>query len=196
MQITWFHPLARALVVSLAAAWRRRARRPVRRESDLVSVLGEPVLAARPERETALRALCGQLLEHWFVGGRAVLPVVSVGSGEGRTRIAKQLAAMFRQMGVRTLLVDADVRASRQWRLERLAGPEVPAYIAAAAQRYRVVLIDTPAAARGPDLQLFAALAGGALVIAKERDMKELSFLKELLKPAKAKVVATVFTPG
>jgi Mrp family chromosome partitioning ATPase len=195
MQLTRSSPLALALD-SLAAAWRERARRPVRRESELLSALGEPVLAARPEQETALRALCRQLLEHWFVGGRAVLPVVSAGSGEGRTRIARQLAAMFRELGVRTLVVDADVRASREWRLERLSGPEVPAYIAAAAQRYRVVLVDTPAAERGPDLQLFAALAGGALVISKERSWKDLHLLKSLLKTARAKVVATIFTPA
>ncbi|HEX6319926.1 MAG TPA: hypothetical protein VFZ84_13805, partial [Burkholderiales bacterium] len=66
---------------------RRRRRRPVRNEGDLLEALGEPLLAARPAREAALRELCRQLLEHWFTDGRALLPVVSSVRGEGRTHL-------------------------------------------------------------------------------------------------------------
>ncbi|HZM33892.1 MAG TPA: P-loop NTPase, partial [Burkholderiales bacterium] len=150
--------------------------------------------------------LCRLLAEHWF-GARGVLPVVSARAGEGRTRIAAGLALAFAAMGVRTLLIDADLRspslhrrfgvANRRGLADLLAEREIaPAacgrnlallvagragsdplellsrtrlreFLAAAARRFGAVLIDTPAAARGPDLQIFAANAGGALVIAR-----------------------------
>src|ERR1700682_1150009 len=76
-------------------ALRVRRSRPVRHERDLLSALGPPLLAARPLQPEALHALCRQLLEHWFVEGRTLLPVVSLSAGEGRSRLAAQLALMF-----------------------------------------------------------------------------------------------------
>jgi Mrp family chromosome partitioning ATPase len=214
---------------------RRRRRRPVRNEGDLVEALGEPLLAARPAREAALRELCRQLLEHWFVGGRALLPVVSAETGEGRTHLVASLAEMFAQMGVRTLLVDANLRSPGQHRefrienrrgladlladrevqpavcgeslavlaagssagepLELLSRPCLREFLAAAGKRFRVVLIDTPAAAEGPDLQIFAALAGGALVVhKKEAHRAGLRGLSKHLQAARSRTVSVVLS--
>jgi receptor protein-tyrosine kinase len=69
--------------------------------------------------------------------------------------------------------------------------------LAAAAKRYRVVLIHTPAAARGPDLQLFAAFAGGALVVTRfSTEIRALKRLRDLLMYCKARVVGTVLSPA
>jgi Mrp family chromosome partitioning ATPase len=56
------------------------------------------------------------------------------------------------------------------------------------------VLIDTPAASRGPDLQMFAALAGGAVVLARKGrgDTRSLARLKRALASCASRVVATV----
>jgi capsular exopolysaccharide synthesis family protein len=81
--------------------------------------------------------------------------------------------------------------------LELLSRRRMQELLAAAAKRYRVVLIDTPAAARGPDLQLSAAFAGGALVVATFSTKKSaLARLRELLDFSKARVVGTVLSPA
>jgi protein-tyrosine kinase len=77
--------------------------------------------------------------------------------------------------------------------LELLSGQRVQALLAAAAQRYSVVLVDTPAAACGPDLQLFAAFGGGALVVARRPASPHgLERLRKLLAGCRAQVVGTV----
>ena len=214
---------------------REQRRRPVRGERELGRALGAPLLGARPARDAALRELCRQLLEHWCTEGRALLPVVSAQRGEGRTRIAAQLASMFAAMGVRTLLVDADLRSPGQHRefriqnrrgladllgdrevqpavcgeslavlvagstaddpLDLLSRPRLREFLAAAGKRFRVVLVDTPAAAEGPDLQIFAALARGALVIhEKDADQAGLIGLRKHLETARARTVSVVMT--
>ena len=62
------------------------------------------------------------------------------------------------------------------------------------AKKFPVIIIDTPAAERGPDLEMFAALAGGALVVARQdsADPGALSRLQERLARCSAAVVATV----
>lgn len=212
-----------------------RRRRPVRGERDLGAALDAPLLAARPARDAALRELCRQLLEHWFTGGRALLPVVSAESGEGRTRLAAQIAAMFGDMGVRTLLIDADLRSPGQHRefrienrrglaellgdrevqpavcgeslavlvagcsgsdpLDLLSRPRLREFLVAAGKRFRVVLVDTPAAAEGRDLEIFAALAGGALVVhRKDADQAGLLGLRKHLDAARSRTVSVVLT--
>jgi Mrp family chromosome partitioning ATPase len=67
----------------------------------------------------------------------------------------------------------------------------------AAASRYSVVLVHTPAAARGPDLQLFAAFGGGALVVTQKPCKRAaLARLHALLAGCRARVVGAVFTPA
>ena len=60
----------------------------------------------------ALRELRSQLMLRWFdpVAGRKLLAVVSAGRGEGRTWMAANLGVVFSQLGLRTLVIDADLR--------------------------------------------------------------------------------------
>lgn len=208
--------------------------RGVRSEREFIEALGMPVIAARP---LVPQPLCRLLLDNWLEPGRGVLPVVSAESGEGRTRVAVELAKTFSAMGEPTLAIDADFRAPGLHKafglknrggladflsgrpvslaqcadnlsvlvagrasdnpLELLARSRMQELLAAAVRRYRVVLVDTPAAARGPDLQLFAAFGGGALVVAKRpAKPRALSRLRELLFQCKARVVGTVLAPA
>lgn len=207
--------------------------RGLRSEKEFIEALGMPVIAARP---LVPQPLCRLLLDNWLGPGR-VLPVVSAERGEGRTRVASELAKAFSAMGEPTLAIDADFRApglhqafglenrggladflaGRAVRLaqcaenlsvlvagrasddplELLSRSRMQELLAAAIRRYRVVLVDTPAAARGPDLQLFAAFGGGALVVAKRPARpKGLARLRELLAQCKAQVVGTVLAPA
>lgn len=215
--------------------WQRRRRRPVRIERELVPLLGDPLLAARPAQPDALRALARQLGDHWFGAGRKLLPVVSAGKGDGRSSVAVQLARHFAQMGVRTLLVDADFRSPAVHRtfhlpnqrgladlladrpvqlaaaqenlavlvagqvrgdpLELLSRPRLLNFLRAAARPFDVVLIDTPAAEGGPDHEIFAALAGGALLVVRPgEDASRISRLRQRLTFCRARPVATVFS--
>ena len=216
------------------AAWTRRQSRRVRGERELLAVIGHPVLAARPSRPEALEILCRQLLEHWFGAGRALLPLISLRAGDGRSTLAAELARRFAAMGVRTLLIDADLRAPslharfglpnrrgladllegrdvqlaacneylallaagavREDPLELLSRLRLRQFLAAAARPFRVVLIDTPAAERGPDLEMFAALAKGALLVVRPgEDGERLAGLRRRLTRCAAVPVVTVF---
>jgi capsular exopolysaccharide synthesis family protein len=82
--------------------------------------------------------------------------------------------------------------------LELLSRPRLQTLLAEARKHFRVVLIDTPAAARGPDFQMFAALAGGALVVT-ERARADAGALQELhaaLQRCAAQLVTTVIQQG
>jgi receptor protein-tyrosine kinase len=78
---------------------------------DLVS--SEVVVLKEPMASTAadIRRLAQKLALHWFRGEdvRPALSVISAERGEGRTTIATNLACVYAQAGVRTLLVDADL---------------------------------------------------------------------------------------
>lgn len=79
--------------------------------------------------------------------------------------------------------------------LELLSRSRMIELLRAAASRYSVVLVHTPAAARGPDLQLFAAFAGGVLVVTKKPcEPTGLAKLRALLDTSKARVVGAVLT--
>ena len=69
-----------------------------------------------------LRALRSQLMLRWFDADveHKALAVVSPGAGEGRSFIAANLAIVFSQLGERTLLIDANLRAPRQHELFKL----------------------------------------------------------------------------
>lgn len=208
---------------------------PVRREKDLVDALGAPLLAARPASEPALRTLSHQLLVHWFAEGRRLLPVVSAESVAARPRAAAGLARAFAGMGVRTLLVDGNLRSPRLHRefgtanragladilegravqpvasgghlavlaagsaardpLALLGDPRLGDFLAAAAKRFRVVIVDAPAPGEGPDLQIYAALAGGALVVhEKGGERRRLLALRRHLETARARVVSVLLS--
>jgi Mrp family chromosome partitioning ATPase len=78
--------------------------------------------------------------------------------------------------------------------LELLSRPRLAAFLAEARKHFRVVLIDTPAAARGPDFEIFAALAGGALVLTRRAraDATSLRQLRGALMRCTAQLVTTV----
>jgi protein-tyrosine kinase len=66
-----------------------------------------------------LRALRTRLLVRWSGLGNEprALAIVSPGSCEGRSFVSANLAVLFAQLGMRTLLIDADLRAPRQYRI-------------------------------------------------------------------------------
>lgn len=69
-----------------------------------------------------LRVLRTQLMQRCFdkAAGRRALAIVGSDRGEGRSYVAANLAVVFSQLGERTLLVDADLRAPRQHELFKL----------------------------------------------------------------------------
>ena len=77
---------------------------------------------ARPVEH--LRGLRSQLMLRWFENDarHAALTLVSPGRGEGRSYITANLAALFAQLGKRTLVIDADMRHPRQHRLFGVGG--------------------------------------------------------------------------
>jgi capsular exopolysaccharide synthesis family protein len=76
--------------------------------------------------------------------------------------------------------------------LELLAGERLKGLVAAASKHFRVIVVDTPAAARGPDLEIFAALAAGALVVAGRGGARPLGRLKAALARSSAQALAIV----
>lgn len=86
----------------------------------------EMVAAWEPENEAVehLRSLRSQLMLRWFENDarHAALAVVSPGRREGRSYITANLAALFAQLGKRTLVIDADLRHPRQHRLLGVPG--------------------------------------------------------------------------
>jgi receptor protein-tyrosine kinase len=86
------------------------------------SNVSEDLIAAyRPfsPQVEALRGLRTQLMLRWFADnsvGKA-LAIVSAARKEGRSFIAANLAAVFSQLGERTLLIDADFRNPSQHKL-------------------------------------------------------------------------------
>lgn len=81
----------------------------------------EIVVAYEPlhPRAEELRALRTQLMIRWSHAEvrHRLLAIASPGPGEGRSYVAASLAVAFSQLGERTLLIDADMRAPRQHRI-------------------------------------------------------------------------------
>lgn len=115
------------------------------RDSGLATEL---VAAWRPDSPAVehLRSLRSQLMLRWFENDarHAALAVVSPGPAEGRSWLTANLGVLFAQLGLRTLLIDADLRRPRLHRLlgkgDRVglsavlagrAGPEAIAPVAA-----------------------------------------------------------------
>ena len=84
-------------------------------------ISSEVVAAYRPfgPEGERLRALRSQLQLRWFdeAGKRSALTIIGAERGEGRSYLAANLAVTFAQLGERTLLIDADMRAPRQHKL-------------------------------------------------------------------------------
>jgi chain length determinant protein tyrosine kinase EpsG len=70
-----------------------------------------------------LRNLRSQLMLRWYQEStRRVLSIVSPEREEGRSWLVANLAATFSHIGVRTLIIDADLRQPRQQRIFNLQG--------------------------------------------------------------------------
>jgi hypothetical protein len=207
------------LVMALLAAiplLRRRRQPTLRSENQLIEVLGAQPLAARP---LAAHDLARQLLAHWFGPRRAVLARACAAGGVSTLLIDADFRApaLHQAFGLRNRAGLADFLEERPVQLtpcaenlsvlvagrasgdplELLSRPRMQQLLAAAASRYQVVLVATPAAARGPDLQLPAAFSGGALVVTrKPADASALKNLQHLLERSRARVVGTVLNPA
>jgi protein-tyrosine kinase len=86
-------------------------------------VADDVIAAYNPQSEPveSLRALRTQHNLRWFNdSNHKVIAITSPGRSEGRSWLAANLAAVFAQIGERTLLVDADMRHPRQHELFRL----------------------------------------------------------------------------
>lgn len=78
--------------------------------------------------------------------------------------------------------------------LELLSRDRLQRFLSAAARPFRIVIADTPAAARGPDHEMFSALAGGALLVVRRgEDARTLAGLRRRLARCAARPVAAVF---
>jgi protein-tyrosine kinase len=100
-----------------------------------------------------LRALRSQLNLRW-VSEHKVLAITSPGRGEGRSWLAANLATVYAQLGMRTLLIDSDMRNPRQHRLFNLNnGLGLSALLTGRASRDIVARIH-------PQLRLFVLTAG------------------------------------
>jgi protein-tyrosine kinase len=72
-----------------------------------------------PQSE-ALRSLRSQLLLRWFNLGNKSLAIVGANLGDGCSYVSANLAITFAQLGMRTLLIDANLRDPTQHRLFNL----------------------------------------------------------------------------
>lgn len=83
----------------------------------------ELVVAYQPFSKSAevMRAVRSQLTMRWLDNAdQRTLAVLSSGRKEGRSYFAANLAVVFSQMGSRTLLIDADLRNPRQYKIFNL----------------------------------------------------------------------------
>jgi len=76
--------------------------------------------------------------------------------------------------------------------LELLSGERLKTLVAAASKHFRVIVVDTPAAASGPDLEIFTAMAKGALVVAGRGKARPLARLKAALERSSAQPLSIV----
>lgn len=74
-----------------------------------------------PQVET-LRAVRSQLMLRWCARGHKSIAIVGIDAGDGASLFAANLAIVFSQLGERTLLVDADMRAPQQQDIFALKG--------------------------------------------------------------------------
>lgn len=84
------------------------------------SNLHRPLYAAYEPFDAAaelMRGLRSTLCLRWFTEKNKILTIVGSRSGEGCSNLAANLAISFAQLGERTLLIDADLRAPTQHKL-------------------------------------------------------------------------------
>ena len=79
----------------------------------------ELVSTYQPKSKTAefLRSVRTQLLLRWFTPEQRTLAIVGPGCSEGRSYLTGNIAALFSQLGEKTLLIDAALHGPRQHRM-------------------------------------------------------------------------------
>jgi receptor protein-tyrosine kinase len=107
------------------------------------------VVIHQPQSRQAedFRSLRNALTLRWFKkqGGARTLAVVSAERGDGRSVCAANLATCFAQAGLRTLLIDADMRFPRQHRLLGLGNhPGLANYLSGRKQESAYQTIGVP----------------------------------------------------
>jgi Mrp family chromosome partitioning ATPase len=187
-------PLAAApLAEQLAAHWFRRGRR-------VLAVVSAEERAARARVAAELaRALAGCGEQTLLIDADFRKPALHRAFGlENREGLAAFLEG--RELRLAHCAENLSVLVAGRCAsdpLELLSRERMRALLAAAARRYGVVLVHTPPAVRGPDLQLPAAFAGGALVVTRFRAAPQpLERLRELLSFCGARVVGAVLSPA
>jgi protein-tyrosine kinase len=69
---------------------------------------------ANSEQAESLRMLRSQLMLRWFNNERHTLAILGANAHEGCSYVVANLSVLFAQLGMRTLLVDANLRAPKQ----------------------------------------------------------------------------------
>jgi len=134
---------------------------PVLARSASGGVSDELVAGYNPQSESVepLRALRSQIVLRWLgqsSESRRVLTVVSSERGEGRSWITANLAIVLAQIGYRTLIIDTDLRHSRQHQLFNLpSSAGLSALLTGRAGKEVVQRVH-------PQLRLFVLAAGAA----------------------------------
>jgi protein-tyrosine kinase len=107
----------------LGLANEQDVQRALSRQADFPVIISSdsglsPMLVAAYQPESArseeLRSLRSELVLRWFGRGNRALAVVEALPGHGGNALAANLAVSFAQLGERTLLIDANLRAPSQ----------------------------------------------------------------------------------
>jgi len=163
------------------------------------------IAAYRPDAPIVeqLRALRSQLVLRWFEASpvsiptstpgqtpaRKVLAIVSPGKQEGRSFIAANLAIVFSQLGERTLLIDADLRAPTQHKLFALgSGPGLTGMLSGRAGSEAIV--------RAPALRALSVLPAGPLPPNPQELLSRAAFSELLDSTSRNHDVVLIDTPA
>lgn len=135
--------------------------RPELRSAGMLAGASAELIVVREPNSAAaefIRNMRSQLLGGVFAAAaatRRALAVVSADAGDGKTYLAANLALSFAQLGGRTMLIDADLRAPR---LQRLFGTDTVGGLAGVLDGSELL---RDAVASLPDLPNLHLLAGG-----------------------------------
>jgi protein-tyrosine kinase len=201
----------------------------------------ELVVAYQPFSKAAevIRAVRSQLAMRWLDHvDQKMLAILGTGRKEGRSFFAANLGIVFSQMGARTLLVDADLRNPRLYKifnlpnsrglstllsgrvddiwpnqvhclpnlsvvvsgpvppnpLELLSQPHFKQFLLDAADKFDVVLVDTPSGDEYSDAQMIASQVGAAVIVTRKHQtrLKPASQIISLLKSSGVEIVGVV----
>lgn len=209
---------------------------PYAAQDAALSINPELIVAREPFSDAAevFRDVRSQLVMGFFGAEepRQPLAVLSPDVGDGKTFFAANLACSLAQLGNRTLVIDADLRAPRLHQMFGADGPSGLATVLSArtdaqvirrvsalptlfvmpagtpppnpleliqrpafgvlmrelAGKFDYIVVDTPAASRGADARVIAAICGSALVIGRRGASRMRSLQKLIAQIGKVQV--------